>query len=200
LCPGLDTLEFSLPHIRRQLKKNTLTPVPVQGRRAAVAMIFSGTDRVEELLFIRRAEYENDPWSGDIAFPGGGIEAQDSDCRAAAERETREEIGLTLTQQDYLGFLGTIGGAHLPVNVSAHVYHRAQLPCLTPNFEVVETLNLPLDVLRDPKRNRLQSFNYRGATRQHPIVDLHGYAPRFLWGISYRLLQIFFAAIRNDTL
>ncbi|NCO50914.1 MAG: NUDIX domain-containing protein, partial [Deltaproteobacteria bacterium] len=67
-------------------------------------MIFSGANQAEELLFIRRAERENDPWSGDIAFPGGGIEAQDIDCRAAAERETREEIGLSLTQKEYLGY------------------------------------------------------------------------------------------------
>lgn len=175
-----------------------LTPAPVQGRRAAVAMIFSGAERADQLLFIRRAEFENDPWSGDIAFPGGGIEAQDRDCRAAAERETLEEIGLQLTQGDYLGYLGTISGAHLPVSVSAHIYHLAQVPPLTLNVEVIETLNLPLRVLRDPNRNRLQSFNYRGATRQHPIVDLHGYSPRFLWGISYRLLQKFFAVLKCD--
>jgi len=196
LCPAPEPLKFSLTHIRRRLEPLKPTSAPVAGRRAAVAMIFSGANQAEELLFIRRAERENDPWSGDIAFPGGGIEAQDIDCRAAAERETREEIGLSLTQKEYLGYLGTVGGSALPVSVSAHVYHLPQLPRLAPNFEVFETLSLPLQVLRDPQRNRIQSFTYGGTGHQHPIVDLHGYAPRCLWGLSYRLVQIFFAVLK----
>lgn len=198
MCPAPENLKFSLPHIRRRLETIKPTPAPVQGRRAAVAMIFSGVNRAEALLFIRRAECEKDPWSGDIAFPGGGIEAQDIDCRAAAERETREEIGLRLAQKDYLGYLGTVGGAALPVSVSAHVYHLPQLPELTPNYEVFETLSLPLYVLRDPERNRIQSFTYGGTSHRHPIVDLHGYASRCLWGLSYRLVQNFFAVLSYD--
>jgi hypothetical protein len=40
-------------------------------RRAAVAMLLREQAGETEVLFIRRAEYELDPWSGDLAFPGG---------------------------------------------------------------------------------------------------------------------------------
>jgi ADP-ribose pyrophosphatase len=64
-------------------------------RKAAVALIFRlGENDVPELLFIKRAEYEGDPWSGQIAFPGGRAEARDASLAETAIRETREETGI----------------------------------------------------------------------------------------------------------
>ena len=69
-------------------------------RRAAVALIFRlGENDVLELLFIKRAEYEGDPWSGQIAFPGGRAEARDASLAETAIRETREETGIDLSRE-----------------------------------------------------------------------------------------------------
>jgi 8-oxo-dGTP pyrophosphatase MutT (NUDIX family) len=69
-------------------------------RRAAVALIFrAGADGSPELLFIKRAEYPGDPWSGQIAFPGGREESADSSLEATAARETREETGIDLARE-----------------------------------------------------------------------------------------------------
>jgi len=68
-------------------------------RRAAVALIFrAGDDGSPELLFIKRAEYPGDPWSGQIAFPGGREEMGDASLGATATRETREETGIDLAR------------------------------------------------------------------------------------------------------
>lgn len=79
-------------------------PVPAEEeegvRKAAVALIFRlGEDDALELLFIKRAEYEGDPWSGQIAFPGGRAEAGDLSLAETAIRETREETGIDLVNE-----------------------------------------------------------------------------------------------------
>jgi len=46
-----------------------------------------------EVLLIQRTARPGDVWSGHLAFPGGRVEAGESD-EAAAAREADEEVGL----------------------------------------------------------------------------------------------------------
>lgn len=55
-----------------------------------------------EVLFIKRASRVGDRWTGHVALPGGKRDPEDADDRAAAIRETSEEVGLDLTTEDYL--------------------------------------------------------------------------------------------------
>lgn len=76
------------------------TPTPPDGRRAAIAAIFrldAATSQMQ-LLFIRRAVNPRDPWSGNVALPGGKQDAADGDDdEVTAIREVSEEVGLDLT-------------------------------------------------------------------------------------------------------
>ena len=65
-------------------------------KRASVALVLRQGNRGCELLLIRRAERPRDPWSGDVALPGGGVEESESDLEAAI-RECQEEVGLNLS-------------------------------------------------------------------------------------------------------
>lgn len=73
--------------------------------QAAVAMILTEGAAGLEVCFIRRAEREGDPWSGQVAFPGGRASASDADAFAVAERETWEEIGMVLRREHRVGAL-----------------------------------------------------------------------------------------------
>jgi len=80
------TLENYRPHIA---DTNQST------KKAAVAVILrpapGETLDSTEILFIKRAERDGDPWSGHMAFPGGHMEPDDSDLKESAIRETKEE-------------------------------------------------------------------------------------------------------------
>lgn len=160
-------------------------------RQAAVAMLLREKDNRTEVLLIRRAEHEKDPWSGDLGFPGGRIEEQDAGPRAAAERETYEEIGLRLSAEDYLGQSDDLAGAYLSVRISCFVYHISGDTQFRTNGEVVDLFWVPLRTLLDPGRNRMASFFYRGSDRRHPVIELNEWSDRPLWGITYRLIDNF---------
>jgi len=75
---------------------------------AAVSLILRSGPELEVLL-IRRAEAEGDPWSGQMALPGGRREPQDDDLLATAVRESWEETGVRLDQEGIvLGKLGPV--------------------------------------------------------------------------------------------
>ena len=80
------------------------------GRRARVAIALHEGGGSLELLFIERASRDGDPWSGHMAFPGGRVDDTDLGPRAAAERETLEEVGLSLAGAELLGQLDDIHG------------------------------------------------------------------------------------------
>ena len=66
----------------------------VEPSRAAVAILLELRPDDLHLLFIHRAEHENDPWSGHMGFPGGRKDPEDPDLLNTVVREVHEEIGV----------------------------------------------------------------------------------------------------------
>lgn len=158
---------------------------------AAVALLLRQCRHGVEILFILRAEFAGDPWSGNIAFPGGHIEADDDTARTAAERETLEELGIDLQQEEFLGRLDDVAGAHLPVIVSCFAYVVAATTPIIANQEINEAFWVPLAEVANPERQRLHHVMFRGEELKRPAVDLLGPGRTVLWGITYRLVSHF---------
>src|SRR5258708_6880883 len=96
--------------VRRALALRSPTRVAEPAAsRAAVALILREAARGLELLFIRRAEHDGDPWSGQMGFPGGRAEPDEPDLWSTAVRETAEEIDLHLeAASQFLGALDEV--------------------------------------------------------------------------------------------
>ncbi|MDX1649839.1 MAG: CoA pyrophosphatase, partial [Myxococcota bacterium] len=149
-----------MPHvaeIRRALARYEPERVPgAELKRAAVAMVLRGAqDAPPEVLLIERAKRRGDRWSGHMAFPGGFVDPGDAGPRAAAERETLEEVGVDLAEAEYLGRLDDLEGRHAGrrsgLVISAFVYHHPRPGPLTPNEEVAQALWVPMRRLATPE-------------------------------------------------
>ena len=128
------------------------------------------------MLFIRRAEYEGDPWSGHIALPGGRVDPGDISPEAAARREALEEVGVNLSGARLLGMLDQVVSPDLAprVVVSPFVYAIDSVPVLNVDeTEVADAFWLGLDRLRAP-RARTSSLEYQSRTVILPRTELDG--------------------------
>jgi len=164
------------------------------GRQAAVSMLLrEGPDA--EVLLIQRAFAADDPWSGQMAFPGGMQEKIDDNSRAAAERETLEEINVDLQQHAYIGQLDDLQGRHaghpLGIVVSAHVYQLTQPVDLRPNYEVADLVWAPLSVFLDHRRST-EIRHPRAPEQIFAGVVIDENKEQIVWGLTRRFLESFF--------
>ena len=168
-------------------------PDPTPRQRAAVAAIFNVGTIDTELLFIQRATVSGDPWSGQMAFPGGRAESSDRDSAATAERETAEELSLDLGPARYLGALGDVDGgrnANRLIQVAAHCYWLpGPPPALIPNHEVARALWVPVSHLLD--HDRYIDYWYPQAQARFPGIQLDD-PQQVLWGLTLRFLADLF--------
>jgi len=156
--------------------------------QAAVALILWQSREGLKILFIERAKHDRDPWSGNIAFPGGRRDPSDADLQQAAIRETREEIGIDLYGGECLGRLDDVTGHILPVQVACFVYHLSQPGPFTLNHEVTEVFWFPVTELANPERQIQTRISWNGRSRAVPSFDLLGPGRPVLWGITFRLV------------
>ncbi len=192
LFPAAQAQPIQLTQIRKCLHAFHARELEREERRhAAVAMLLRQGSSGPEVLFIERARHPGDPWSGNLAFPGGKISRRDCGPQSAAQRETLEEIGLDLSRVECLGRLNDITGAYLPVLVSCFVYLLQHSPVLTPNEEVAGCFWFPLNHLLQPERHKLASLEWHGKRRRVAAIDLQQEGRPVLWGITYRLILQF---------
>ena len=187
LFPHFDTISRQLCGIRHQ------TPLNDGRKPAAVAMVLSGAADDLQMLLIERSHDERDPWSGNLALPGGRIERGES-AHQAAVRETMEEIGLDLTTGQHLGRLADITGAHLPVRISCFVYGFANKPAVQLNHEASDAFWVSLSELYDPQRRVRTNVHFRESVHHVPAIRLSREDKPVLWGITYRLALQFLEA------
>jgi 8-oxo-dGTP pyrophosphatase MutT (NUDIX family) len=170
------------------------------GRRASVAVVLRsprGDPTVgPEVLIIERASHDSDPWSGQMAFPGGKIDPDDNSARHAAERETSEELALSLGQDEYLGqlddVLGINAGIKPGVILSSFVYLLEREPEFSPNEEVAEALWVSLDTFFHPEF-ALSMPHPRDPGLRVSGVRVGGRQNQVMWGLSLRVINSLFS-------
>jgi 8-oxo-dGTP pyrophosphatase MutT (NUDIX family) len=159
-------------------------------RRAAVALIFrAGEGGAPELLFIKRAEYPADPWSGQVAFPGGREEAGDSSLADTALRETREETGIDFRRDGIvIGRLDDLRPqtVKLPaIMVRPYVVLLNRVDKLFLSDEVALAFWIPLEALRRTASWSETTVFARGIQMDRRAFRHEGHV---IWGMTERIL------------
>ncbi|MEE8469081.1 MAG: CoA pyrophosphatase [Planctomycetota bacterium] len=167
--------------------------MPQSHGRAAVAITLRVDQDRPELLLMRRAEREDDPWSGQVSLPGGHAEEGDLDLVATAIRETREELGIELDRDG--GLLGALEpiqararGGLMDTTIAPFVFASEDEQGATLGPEAVEAFWLPLQpVLQGELNGR---FTYRGGdvVRLLPCWRFEGHT---VWGLTHRIVSDF---------
>ncbi|HEY0929089.1 MAG TPA: CoA pyrophosphatase [Gemmatimonas sp.] len=157
-------------------------------RFAAVAAVLRVVESGPELLFIKRADRDGDPWSGHMAFPGGRREPSDASLEMTAIRETSEELSLDLMQGVMLGRLDDLAPRSPslpPIMIRPFVALVPADVTFVPNVEVAATYWVPLAMLRHPDAQAEHVMTINGARARFPGFRVDQY---IVWGLTERIV------------
>ncbi len=160
----------------------------IERRPAAVLVPVIHREPEATLLFTER-KADLRAHAGQIAFPGGRVDPEDSGPVEAALREAGEEIGLRPA------FIETIGRG--PDYLTGSGYHVALVVAVVrPGFtldlnptEVADAFEVPLRFLMDPANHRKGSRVWNGASRSFFEMPFEN---RHIWGITAGIVRILY--------
>jgi 8-oxo-dGTP pyrophosphatase MutT (NUDIX family) len=189
-------MPLDLSELRRALlalDTPAASSIPGQGRAAAVAAVLREAPGGVEVLLIRRAEDERDPWSGHMALPGGHHDAGDADLVATALRETHEEVGLVLDRDtEWIGLLPRArvhSGRRPNFEILPLVFAVARDVELRPNPREVKAIvwaNLDHLLLPAAHTSVVYPSVAEAEGQRLPAFDVEGHV---VWGLTYRILS-----------
>lgn len=167
-------------------------------RLAAIALVLRpgntpSTDADPELLMIKRADAEGDPWSGHVACPGGRMEPGDHDLEQTAIRETWEETGVDLARDGQV--LGALDDISPRTPTLPPIIIRPFIAVVKPDLEIVQSSEVaeafwvPLAALRERAAWGTAMVPVQGHGERRVSAFRHG--AYTVWGLTERVLRQF---------
>lgn len=172
--------------------KPVLDPQRHGQRRSAVTLSLRENRGDLEVLMMQRAQREGDPWSGQMSFPGGRMDPTDRHSYDAAVRECQEEVGIDLLADAVT--IGRLSDVHThmkvgpaAMTVSAYLFYLEQTPTIVPNYEVADTIWLPLNYLADQTNRTTMEWQREGEDAM--VLPCYYYQEKQVWGLSLLILD-----------
>ena len=174
--------------------KQALRPISDQQKaNAAVSLILKPVQQDFEILFVKRVERLSDPWSGQIALPGGKNEPKDMNLKDTIIRETFEETNIKLKEDNLLGVLNTIDS------------------CRTPKVTILPFISLlkdsPMIKLNKKELDSYFWISFKEIKNNIGVVDINTkkesayiLGDAVVWGITYKILREFTKIIEIENI
>ncbi len=176
----LEALRRSLVRHREPFHSDSKKP------RGAVALIFKEEANDLWLLMIRRAENPRDRWSGQMAFPGGHADQRDRTLLDTASREAMEEVGINMSDHEFLGCLHNVEPRSSPIVVAPFVFLLVGDVHPTLSREAREILWIPMSFFLNSKNvsSIIVAIGERDVS-----MGCYVYLDHTIWGLSFRIIQ-----------
>ncbi|MCU1349916.1 MAG: putative hydrolase [Acidobacteria bacterium] len=156
-----------------------------QYRRAAVLIPFIRNEAGGWSILLTRRSEQLAAHSGQVAFPGGGVEEGEA-LQAAALRESREEVGIPTEQVAIIGRLDDVvtNSGFLVAPFVGIIHVRSDY--VMQEGEVVEVFEVPIEALLDLRNPEVRYVTWRD--RRYPVYFYH-YETYEIWGLTGRMLK-----------
>ncbi len=155
-----------------------------QDASAAVALLLKPADKNLKILFVKRAENPADPWSGQMALPGGKRDSTDQSLKQTVVRETLEETNINLLDRcRFLGVMETQTSTTRPeMKILPFVVLLEHEPSVKLNEELEKFVWISPEELVRHRGTVNFSFGEFPAYIVGNIV---------IWGLTHRILEFF---------
>lgn len=192
--------------LERALTSRSRVEIDDAERRAAVSVILRPDGpEVTQVLLIQRTQRPDDPWSGQISFPGGRLEPEDSGPLDAAIREANEEVGLDLSTQGLLigqsdDLRAMARGRPLNLVITPSVFALSKKPSLRLQAsEVDDVLWAPVEEMASGRLDGVFTHQRPGPKGRRETLKLPCYTVdgKVIWGLTYMMLFNLFKIIER---
>ncbi len=156
------------------------------------AVLIAVVDHAEPTVLLTQRSPHLSEHAGQIAFPGGKIDATDASPRDAALREAWEEVGLDGSHIDPIGYLDVYGTGFGFRILPTVARVKPGFDLAINHSEVVDAFEVPLSFLMNPANHQIHSKEFRGMERSYYAMP---YAERYIWGATAGILRVLYERI-----
>ena len=168
--------------IIEKLSKTLMQTTEDLDTQAAVVVLLKTNGQDLQVLFVKRAEKSTDPWSGQIALPGGKRNPEDRNMKETVVRETVEETGINILEgYRFLGAMEPLRSIQKPeMKILPFVVLQEKEQAIELNEELTEYFWIPLKELVHNKRSVKFSFG------EYPAYIIE---KNVIWGLTYKIMH-----------
>lgn len=161
---------------------------------AAVLILIVQRPEGFTVLFTQRTDHlYHHP--GQVSFPGGHRDDNDSSLEQTALRETEEEVGIDPQLIELVGRISqykTRTGFEITPVVGIIQPGFEMNP---DSFEVADVFEVPLSFLMDPANHMFHTIDYKGFQREFYAMSYEDY---YIWGATAGMLVNFYQILRDS--
>lgn len=183
--PGEEAQYRMASYTRKRKELRKVIPRADVRMAAVLVMLYPKNDEIYITLMQRT---DRGAHSGQVSFPGGGVEKQDKDLTDTALREAQEEVGI---RPEDVKVIGRLTQLHIPVSNSM-VYPVVGYSHIVPDYvldpeEVKAVIEAPLADFFNPDKLKTTDIHVNGfVLKDTPYFDINNY---IVWGATAMMMN-----------